>query len=154
MEYTQMKRSTFIAAIAASAIGVTTLAAMAYDGRPDFSTLDADGNGEVSLTEMQARGDARFEEADTDGDGFLSVEELEAASRMRASTRVERMMTRMDANEDGMLSPDEMTSPRRDPARYFERMDADKSGGISEAEFEKASTRMMDHRGNKNRDMH
>jgi len=149
-----MKRTTFIAAIAASAIGVTTLTAMAREVGPDFSTLDADGNGEVSMTEMQARGEARFEAADTDGDGFLTVEELEAASRAQASTRVERMMTRMDANEDGMLSADEMTSPRRDPARFFERMDTDKSGGISQAEFEKASARMMGRRGKMNRDMH
>ena len=144
-----MKRTTFIAAIAAAAIGVTTLAAMARERGPDFSALDADGNGEVTLSEMQARGEARFTAADTDGDGFLSMAELESADHEQASKRAERMMSRMDANDDGKLSADEMKHPRRDPARFFERMDADNSGGISEAEFQEARAKMQERRGGK-----
>lgn len=144
-----MKRSVFIAGIAAAAIGLTTLAAMAREGRPDFSALDADGNGEVTLSEMQAQGAARFASADTDGDGFLSLAELEAAGQERASDRAARMLSRMDANDDGKLSVDEMKPPRRDPARFFDRMDADNSGGISKAEFEEARAKMQERRGGK-----
>ena len=86
-----MKRTTYIAAIAAAAVGLTTLSAMARERGPDFATLDADGNGEVTLSELQARGDARFETADTDGDGFLSLAELEAAGQERAGDRAARL---------------------------------------------------------------
>ncbi|WP_299724641.1 EF-hand domain-containing protein [uncultured Tateyamaria sp.] len=144
-----MKRTTFITVIAAAAVGLTTLSAMAREGRPDFATLDADGNGEVTLSELQAQGAARFAAADTDGDGFLTQGELEAAARDRAADRATRMLERMDANEDGKLSADEIKHPRRDPARMFERLDADNSGGISEEEFQEARARFHERRGGK-----
>lgn len=146
-----MKRSTFIAATAAAVFGLTTLSAMARDRGPDFSALDVDGSGEVTLQEMQASGQARFDAADTDGDGFLSVAELEARGRDGAKARAERVLARMDANEDGKLSPDELRNARRDPARMFERLDADNSGGISQEEFEQARAEMRK-RGPKPRD--
>ena len=55
-----MQRSTFIALIASAAVGLSTIAAMANSRGPDFSTLDADGNGEITQAELQARGAARF----------------------------------------------------------------------------------------------
>ena len=144
-----MKRTTFIAAIAAATVGLTTLSAMARENRPDFSTLDADGNGEVSLTELQAQGAVRFAAADADGDGFLTLSELEAAGQERAGDRAARMLDRMDANDDGKLSAEEMKNPRRDPARMFDRLDADGSGGISQEEFEEARARFEERRGGK-----
>ncbi len=146
-----MKRTTFIAAIAAAAVGLTTLSAMARERGPDFATLDADGNGEVTLSELQAGGEARFETTDTDGDGFLSLTELEAATQARASERAARMMERMDANDDGKLSAEELKNPRRDPSRMFERLDADGSGGISEEEFQEARAKMQERRAGKKR---
>ena len=116
-----MQRSTFNAAIAAAAIGMTTISAMARERGPDFSALDTDSSGEVTLTEMQALGEARFANTDTDGDGFLSVTELEAAGSERAKKRAARMIERLDADQDGKLSLAEMKQTRRDPARLFER---------------------------------
>jgi len=147
-----MQRTTFIAAIAAAAMGLTTLTAMANSrGGPDFGTLDTDNNGEITLEEMQGSALARFTAADTDGDGFLSQAELEASVQERAqdrsAERVSRMLERMDANSDGQLSPDEMQDRRRDPARFFDRIDADNSGGISEAEFEEARAKMAERGG-------
>lgn len=148
-----MKRTTFIALIATGAICLTSFAALARDRGPDFSTLDADGSGEVSLIELQARGDARFGTLDTDGDGFLTTAELTASDQDRAERRATRMLERMDANADGKLSLDEIKTSRRDPARFFERMDADNSGGISQAEFEEARAHMKErHAGKPNRD--
>ena len=145
-----MHRSTFIAAVTAAAIGLTTVAAMANSRGPDFSTLDADGNGEVTLNELQNAGSARFTNADTDGDGFLTEAELVAASQSGAQDRAARMMERMDANDDGKLSQEEVQERRRgDPSRFFERMDADNSGGISEEEFEEARANMRERNGGK-----
>ncbi len=144
-----MQRSTFIAAIAAVAIGLTTVAAMARDRGPDFSALDTDGNGEISLSELQAHGEVRFGETDTDGDGFLSVAELEAAAQERIKDRSARMLERMDANDDGKLSLEEMRDTRRNPARFFDRMDADNSGGITQAEFDEARAKMQERHGGK-----
>lgn len=137
-----MQRSTFIAAIAAAAVGLTTVSAMARDRGPDFSALDADGSGEVTLEEMQAGGQARFAAADTDNDGFLSLAELEAQAEDRATHRAERILSRMDANDDGKLSPEELRSNRRNPDRMFERLDTDNSGGISQEEFDQARAEM------------
>lgn len=145
-----MQRSTFIAAVAAAAIGLTTVAAMANNRGPDFSTLDTDGNGEVTLNELQNAGAARFADADTDGDGFLTEAELVAAAQGNAQDRAARMIERMDADEDGKLSQEEVQERRRgDPARFFDRMDADNSGGISEEEFEEARANMRERHGGK-----
>lgn len=146
-----MNRTTFIAGVAAAAMGLTTLAAMANTRGPDFATLDTDGNGEITLQEMQASAQARFGEVDVDGDGFVTQEELAAHARGNAEDRAERMLQRRDANDDGKLSIEEMAG-RRDPSRFFDRMDADNSGGISEAEFEEARAKMKGKRGHKNRD--
>ena len=75
-----MKRTTLMAAVGSAALGVSTIMVMANTRGPDFSILDANGNGELTLQEMQASALDRFGTADTDGDGFLSGAELEALS--------------------------------------------------------------------------
>ena len=132
-----MKRATFIPAIAAAALGLTTLAAVANTRGPDFSALDTDANGEITMQEMQALALYRFGQADTDGDGFLTRPEIEAASHLRPAWRANWMLSRRDANNDGKLSPEEMAG-RRDPGRFFDRIDADGSGTVSQAEFDAA----------------
>lgn len=139
-----MKRTTFIITISSAALALTTLAAFANTRGPDFSTLDTDGNGEVTIEEMQASAQTRFDAADTDGDGFLSQTELEAHSNENAAERAERMISRMDADDDGKLSPEEMMH-RRNPERFFKRMDKDDNGTISKEEFEEARAKMKDH---------
>lgn len=145
-----MKRSTFVAAVAAAAMGLVTVSSMAWAQRgPGFDALDADGNGEVSLQELNAHADARFEAADTNGDGFLSAEELIARGQEQAQTRAERMMQRVDANQDGKLSQAELQS-RRDPARMLQRVDTNGNGTISRTEFDAARDRMQERRADRN----
>ena len=74
-----MKTAILTAAIIAG-LGLVAAPAMAEQQRerPDFATLDTDGNGQLTLEELQAAGAARFDDLDADGDGSLSVEELAA----------------------------------------------------------------------------
>lgn len=110
-------------------------------GPHDFSTLDADGNGQITQEEMTAHGAARFTRIDTDGDGFLSAAELEAAGSERAKKRSARMLKHLDADGDGQLSQAEMEKRGRG-GKMFSRIDADGSGGISEEEFATAQKHM------------
>ncbi|KJZ19680.1 EF-hand domain-containing protein [Loktanella sp. S4079] len=118
--------------------------------RPDFATLDVDADGNLTMEELQARADQRFADMDTDGDGALSAEELVAKRVADAEARVARMITRLDANEDGILQMEEL-QPRGGARfeRMFERMDADQDGVLSEEEFAAVQERMMDRRGDR-----
>lgn len=140
--------------VAAMTAGVSIQAVSAEEaGGPremDFSTLDADGDGLLTLEEMQAAAEARFAAADTDGDGGLSVEEMlaqrNAEMAARAERRTTRMLERLDANEDGLLQPEELAEMRRPLDRMFDRVDTDEDGAISAEEFEAAQERMADRR--------
>ncbi|WP_223420733.1 EF-hand domain-containing protein [Tateyamaria pelophila] len=138
-----MKRTAFIITVFSTALALTAAAAIAKNRGPDFSILDMDGNGEITIEEMQASAQSRFDEVDTDGDGFVSQAELAAHSNARAAERAERMISRMDADDDGKLSPEEMMH-RRNPERFFSRMDTDDSGSISAEEFKEARGGMKD----------
>ncbi len=118
------------------------------EGMFDFSTIDADGNGEITQAEVTAFETSRFAEADTNSDGLLSQDEILASFEARsgrelgdrASQRIERMITRLDANEDGSVSLEEQQASER-ARRIFDRLDSDDSGTISQAEAEKVKER-------------
>lgn len=153
-----MKRAYALGTAMIIALTATSLPVMAQDGpgprgpRLDFATMDTDGDGKITKEEMAAAAAARFAEADTNGDGSLSTEELVARMEARAAAReaermqrgADRMIERMDANDDGVLSADEMAP--RDDSRMFARLDADEDGAISQEELEKARERFADKR--------
>lgn len=139
-----MKPLLLISAIAAG-LGVSAASAEGFGRggpmgaeRPSFSELDTDGDGALSEAELQAPMAERFAAADADGDGTLTAEELVAMVEGRRAEQMarmaERMIARFDANDDGVLSPDEMATPPA-PATMFERLDTDGDGTISEDEF-------------------
>lgn len=82
--------------------------------------------------------------ADADGDGSITLAEFENAAVERAREH----FARLDANSDGLIAGDELQRRGHDrvqdragpagPARAFERLDADASGGVSLAEFGQA----------------
>ncbi len=152
-----MKHAGFIAGIVVAALAVTGTSALAMGpGRGadvTFQELDTDGNGEVSKAEMDAHRAARFTKADTDNDGKLSLEEVQASAQERAKDRASQMLERHDANKDGFLTEDELPKPRRE-GRFFDRMDADGNGAISEQEFAEAQERMKEHRGKRGHRWH
>lgn len=101
-----------------------------------FEQLDTDKSGSITAEEFTA-GTDRFARLDTDGNGLLRAEELAALGQNRAERRATRMIERLDANDDGMLSEEELQS-RRTPANMFDRLDANDDGVVSEEEFAKA----------------
>ncbi len=117
---------------------------------PSFETLDVNGDGAVTMAELEQMGADRFNAADTDGSGTLTAEELMAArdaqEAERANKRLTRMIERRDANNDGVLSLDEMQDDRR-ASRFFERFDADEDGTVTAEEFETARAEFGGRRG-------
>lgn len=117
-------------------VGGLSLSAAAQGGRANFETLDTNSDGQITRAELEARGADRFAAADTNGDGALSLAELETAQATQAKDRAARMLSRLDANEDGQLSQDELGKMRKRGGRMFERADADSDGVITKAEFD------------------
>lgn len=120
----------------------------------DFAAVDADKDGKITPAEMEAHRAAEITAADTDGDGLLDPTELAALHLKQMSARgdemAQRMLTRLDSDEDGKLSLAEMQA-RSPGQRMFDRLDADNDGALSEAEIAAAKDHMAQHRGGKDR---
>lgn len=149
-----MKASTFTAVFVSTAISLAAGAAVAKPGnRSDhtmFDRFDLNGDGLITREEADAARDTRFSEIDTNADGLVSRDELTAQSVKRAEERVARMMERLDADGDGLLSKEDMAKGSRID-RMFDRLDADNDGVITQAEFDDARKKIGQRRGHKSR---
>lgn len=159
----QKKRVLTAVALAALAAGTLTTAALAQMGEgmgraggdgpmlaQIFDTVDADKDGKITAEEFAAHRKARAASVDANNDGKLSAEEIAAmhmqGAQDRANARAARMIERMDADGDGLLSAAELASGQGGmPAAMFDRLDADGDGAVSKAEAEAAQARMRDH---------
>ncbi len=153
-----MNTKTLVGGALVLALTATTVLAADRGGqRFDFSTFDADGNGEITQAEVTAAAASRFANADSDGNGLLSKEEILAQMQARTNgnasdrfeRRIDRMISHLDANDDGSISLEEQQASDR-TSRMFERLDADDSGTISQAEADAAKER-GGKRGGKNK---
>ena len=100
-----------------------------------FDRLDANADGKIDRTEFRGT-DENFARMDQDGDGGITREELgQAAPRMGAravdpAARWQRMLTRFDANEDGVISAEEFQGPEQ----AMRALDANNDGTITQEE--------------------
>ncbi|MEE9388847.1 MAG: EF-hand domain-containing protein [Paracoccaceae bacterium] len=111
--------------------------------RPSFSELDTNGDGTVTVAEMQAKAAEKFNQVDSNGDGVISAEENAAAATAKAAERAGMMFTRLlewrDSDGDGALSQVEMGDGQAE--KMFSKLDANDDGVISAEEFEQAKER-------------
>lgn len=148
---TSMKKFTVIALAGTMLASGLAVAAMANDHRDGarerdrgaasfragerFARADTDGDRMISLDEFQAGATERFTTLDADGDGSVTAAEIVAERQLRAEERAERRIARIDTNEDGVLSLEEMTAASE--AR-FARMDRDEDGSLEPRELRRA----------------
>jgi Ca2+-binding EF-hand superfamily protein len=97
-----------------------------------FEQLDADGNGKVTREEATAFRDQKFTEFDQDGSGELNFNEYSAMIASLQKDRLRSGFDRQDADKDGGLSKEELAS-RLD--RMFSWMDKNDDGAVERTEM-------------------
>lgn len=116
----------------------------------DFARYDADGDGKVTQDEIRAARAAEATALDANADGKISAEELVAQEMATVQAgieaRVKARVAAQDSDGDGLLSAAELAD-RPMPMMVFERMDADNDGAISAEEMTAAKDRMQDRMG-------
>ena len=99
---------------------------------PPLEMLDADKNGDVTMEEFTKVTDEHFASADSDKDGKLTVAEVAAEiEKMRSERMAKRFIARLDANDDGVLTQEELANARK---KMFAMLDRNDDGKIVESE--------------------
>ena len=123
------------AALAGTMLGGAAMAAQdAPQGRGGGMMMRADtnGDGSISRAEFTAQAEARFARMDKNGDGFITADEMggkggRGGGRLMAAdtdhdgkvshaeftAMAAARFARMDANNDGEITADEMPAPRQ-----------------------------------------
>ena len=102
-----------------------------HGDRPEFSTLDTNGDGMIIKAEIQAYGTARFANIDIDGNGSLSRDELMLTMTKRSNW----LLKRLDTNGNGTVEQTEMQA-RLGGQRMIKFLDKNKDGMISRKELD------------------
>ncbi len=109
-----------------------------------FAALDSNNDGSLSLAEMMkgktgARAEARFNRVDSNGDGQVTLEEMAAMGAARGEKQVDNQFTRLDTDKDGVVSQAEFLSGDK----FFERADSNSDGVVSSEELQQQGCKRM-----------
>ncbi|WP_162937385.1 EF-hand domain-containing protein [Indioceanicola profundi] len=103
-----------------------------HHGAAMMEKLDTNKDGSIDAAEFEAAAATRFSEIDANGDGSVTKEEATAhavkAATERATERAGKMFERLDADKDGTVTQAEFTQAR---GRMFEHMDRNDDGTLS-----------------------
>lgn len=106
----------------------------------NFEQADVNGDGQLTKDEMTQYAQFQFTQSDTNQDGFLDRAELAAnmvkKMQNRMQKRQDRMLSKLDANDDGKLSFTELHGAMAERGnKMFQRMDRDGNGTLSQDEL-------------------
>ena len=141
-----------LAGASAAAQGVpdqTVRADVAKSLTDNFSKADANNDGFLSESEVQtltnrvnqqiqARLDQEFKSLDKDGNGQLSPAEFRTGAGARMMQVPAVALQRLDGNKDGKVSPAEFSAVA---LAAFDRLDTNKDGTVSPEEKQAATRR-------------
>lgn len=124
-------------ATAAAALLLTASALHAAEprlptGEKTFAAADKDKDGKLTLAELTPAAERRFLKLDVNGDNAVSREEIEASLRASMEKRLQRMLTRMDADKNGTITQAEFDTLL---TTQFGKADGDANGAVT---FEEA----------------
>ena len=113
-----------------------------------FDRADTDKNGSLSQAEVLASAEKVFERRDSNKDGAIDTADARPHKSKGhhgkgGEERAERMLKRLDADNDGKVSQDEMLARA---SETFERFDANKNGEVTKAEIDKKREAFRDAR--------
>lgn len=100
-------------------------------GQKTFERLDKNKNGKLELNELQPAAVRRFMKLDVNADQKVTRGEVEDWLRAMMERRLERIMTRMDADDDKAISLGELEAY---VSGQFGAADLDTDGGVTRDE--------------------
>ena len=100
-------------------------------GEKTFARLDKDKSGKIELNELQPAAIRRFMRLDENADDKVTRGEIEDWLRAMMERRLERIMTRMDADKDQAISRAELGDY---VSGQFNTADANADGGVTHDE--------------------
>jgi Ca2+-binding EF-hand superfamily protein len=130
-----------LALLSCVAFGVAGPAFADAGGGPGglFKSADTNHDGVVDQTEFQASRDKWFADIDTNKDGFITADELKAfGDKMHAAWQQKHA----DATSGSQTAPDAARGDKM-VQHLMTRVDTDKDGKISKAEFDTESAAMF-----------
>lgn len=119
-----------IAALAVLAAGGSALAMEPGLPRSEsfFQRIDVDSDGKLTLTEIRPGLVKRFQRVDANADGEVTTAEIDVWLTKAIERRKGRILARLDADKSGGVSQAELDAAVE---LLFNTADADKDGGVS-----------------------